>query len=74
MQARRLGGRFRGPTWPIDWVISMVDRDDIVANSLDAINNTGSLEASLSTELFPYLTCTAYGKRYEFVKAIRVLP
>ena len=59
MQARRLGGRFRGPAWPIDWVISMVDRDDIAANGLDAINNPGSLEASLCTELFPYLTCTA---------------
>ena len=53
----------------------MVDRDDIAANSLDAITDAGSLEASLSTDLFPCLTCTAYGKRYDFVKVfIRVLP
>lgn len=31
----------------------MVDRDNIATNSLDAINEPGSLEASLSTEVFP---------------------
>lgn len=46
----------------------MVDKADVAANSLDAINNPGSLEASLSTELVPYLTCTVYGRMVELVK------
>ncbi len=73
MQAKRLGGLFRGPTWPIDCVLSMVETDNMAANSVDATNESGSLGTSFSGHS-PNLICAGYGKTYELAKLTRVLP